>query len=129
MKTSIIAVIIAAALIGAVMLLAGSSGSTGTPEVANNVSIVNGTQIISVSVKGGYHPQQSTAKAGMPTVLRFQTNGTFDCSSSIRIPSLSIARTLPPSGATDIDLGSPQAGILNGTCGMGMYSFEINFQG
>jgi len=97
-------------------------------ETATNVSIVDGIQIIEIQAKGGYSPRKSTAKAGIPTVIRFKTNGTFDCSSSIRIPSMNIFNNLTQSGNTDIDLGIQKIGVLNGSCGMGMYSFEIDFQ-
>jgi len=35
---------------------------------------------------------------------------------------------LPASGKTDVDLGTPQAGILRSMCAMGMYIFEIDFK-
>lgn len=88
----------------------------------------NKTQIIEITAKGGYTPRSSIAKANVPTILRINTNGTFDCSSSVRIPSLGIFQNLPQSGVTDINLGTNGAGKLYGTCGMGMYPFEINFQ-
>jgi plastocyanin domain-containing protein len=96
--------------------------------IVNNVSINDGKQIIEIRAKDGFTPRKSIAKADLPTVLRFDTNGTFDCSSVVRIPELDITRNLPQSGVTDIDLGNPKVGVLNGTCGMGMYPFEINFQ-
>jgi hypothetical protein len=40
---------------------------------------------------------------------------------------MNISKILPQSGTTDIDLGSPKLGTIQGTCGMGMYPFEINF--
>ena len=86
------------------------------------------SQIIEITAKGGYTPRKSIAKAGIPTILRLNTNGTFDCSSSVRIPSLDIFKNLPQSGTTDIDLGIQNVGTLNGSCGMGMYPFEIQFQ-
>ena len=94
----------------------------------NNVSIVDGKQIIDITAKGGYFPRKSTAKAGIPTILRFNTSGTYDCSASLRIPSLDVTKNLPPSGVTEVKIESPVAGILDGTCGMGMYPFEIDFQ-
>jgi len=96
---------------------------------ASNVSIVDGKQIVSVRVKGGYLPGTSSVKAGMPTVLRFETRATYDCSSQVRIPSLGIDRILPPTGTTDIALGTLQPGTLEGTCGMGMYRFAVDIQG
>ena len=68
------------------------------------------------------------AQSGVPTILRINTNGTFDCSSSIRIPSMNIQKNLPQSGVTEIDLGTNEKGILKGSCGMGMYPFQIEFQ-
>ncbi len=105
----------------------GGSSSTTSNSNQNNVTVLNGTQIITITAKGGYSPRTSTATSGMPTKLRFVTNGTFDCSSSVSIPSLNIGKQLAISGNTDIDVGVPKAGALQGTCGMGMYPFEINF--
>lgn len=128
MKTAI-AIIIAVGIIGGAILLT-KSGSNNSQEASNisNVTIVDGKQIIEIKAKGGYLPRVSIAKADTPTILRINTKGTFDCSSSVRIPSMNISQVLPNSGTIDIDLGSPKFGVLNGSCGMGMYPFEIEFQ-
>lgn len=113
-----------------VMNITGDKG-TGTADseaAANNVSIIDGKQIVEIRAKGGYLPRKSVVKAGIPTVLRVNTSGTFDCSSAIRIPSLRVSQNLPATGITDIDLGSLEPGILQGNCGMGMYPFEIEAQ-
>lgn len=102
------------------------SPSPQSPAPSNaNVAIVDGKQIVTINVKGGYQPQMSIVKAGMPTYLRFVTNGTFDCSSTIRIPGLGISQSLPSTGTTDVAVGNLQAGTLQGTCGMGMYRFNV----
>jgi plastocyanin domain-containing protein len=93
-----------------------------------NVTQSGGVQTIELKAKGGYTPRITLAKAGIPTILRMNTNGTFDCSSSIRIPSLGLSKNLPQTGMTDIDLGTPKAGVFQGSCGMGMYPFEIRFE-
>lgn len=129
MKSTIISILAAGVLIGGAIVLSHSGSSTAPQIAANNVSVVDGKQIIEIHAKGGYQPRTSVAKAAMPTILRFETNGTFDCSSSIRIPSLGISKVLPQTGTTDVDLGLAQAGTLQGTCGMGMYSFDVQFQG
>lgn len=95
--------------------------------MSTNVSILNGTQYIDLTAKGGYSPQETIAQAGIPTVLQVTTNGTFDCSSAITIPQQKISKTLPASGTTEIVLGTPSLGLLQGTCSMGMYRFEIDF--
>ena len=132
MKTTAISILLAGALIaGSIIVANGGGGNSGTSTgqaVANNVSMVNGLQVVEIQAKGGYQPRVSLAKAGIPTVLRFNTNGTFDCSSSIRIPSLGITKILPQSGSTDIPIGTQQISTLQGTCGMGMYPFEIDFK-
>ena len=127
MKTAI-AVIVAGALIGGAILFVGSSdGKASTPSI-DNVSVVGGKQIVEIGVKGGYSPKLSAAKAGMPTTLRMTTNGTFDCSAGVVIPSLSYRQNLPASGSTDIEVPAQQPGTtLQGLCIMGMYHFAVQF--
>jgi plastocyanin domain-containing protein len=129
MKSTIISVIVAVSLVGlAYFTTRGGSVSDANNTPANNVSIVDGKQIIEIKAKGGYTPRKSVAKAGMPTVIRFNTSGTFDCSASVRIPSMNINKILPQSGITDLDVGIQQVATLQGMCGMGMYPFEIEFK-
>lgn len=131
MKATTFAVIAAAVLVaGTIVFVASRPSSQAADEAApaNNVAVVDGKQIIDLTAKGGYRPLQSVAKAGIPTILRVSTKGTFDCSSAIRIPTMGISKNLPQTGSTEIDLGSPQLGTLQGTCGMGMYPFEIDFR-
>lgn len=119
-------------ILGAAIIFSRGGGNTEpntiTAPKENNVTVVDGKQIIEIDAKGGYLPRKSVAKAGVPTVIRFNTANTFDCSSSIRIPSMDISKILPSSGSTDIDVGTPSAGPLKGSCGMGMYPFEVEFQ-
>jgi plastocyanin domain-containing protein len=128
MKATVLSIIIAIVLIGGALMLANNSRSTDSTANVNNVSIVDGKQIIEITARGGYNPRKSIAKAGIPTAIQFNTKGTFDCSSSVRIPSLNITKSLPQSGSTTIDIGTAQLGTLKGTCGMGMYPFEIEFE-
>ncbi len=127
MKATVLASIVAIFLIGGAFMLAKENTKNVTQEPLENIAIVDGTQIITINAKGGYQPQKSTAKAGIPTIIRFDTNGTFDCSSAVRIPSMGISQTLPQTGSTDITIGAQQVATLQGTCGMGMYPFEIEF--
>ena len=132
MKSIASSILISGLIIAGTIVLVNSNNNSRPVVIdgpnANNVSIVDGRQIVEITAKGGYYPRISTAKAGIPTVLRFNTSGTFDCSSSVRIPKLNITEYLPQSGSTDIDLGTQPQGTLQGTCGMGMYPFEIDFQ-
>lgn len=127
MKSTVLSIVFVLVLIaGAMFLTRGNSEEEIV--TANNVTIVDGKQIIEIKAKGGYQPRRSIAKAGVPTILRFNTSGTFDCSSSVRIPSMNISKQLPQAGVTDIDIGTFQTILLQGACGMGMYPFEIDFQ-
>lgn len=130
MKATTIIILITGLVIAGFMVMITLSKRV-SPEQAqniNNVSLVEGKQIIEINAKGGYQPRKSIAKSGLPTIVRFNTNGTFDCSASVRIPSLNISKILPNTGVTDIDIGTQATGVLQGTCGMGMYPFEIDFQ-
>ncbi len=129
-KAISLSIIIAGLVIAGAVVFSGNSTSQGNTAVSpvNNVSLQDGKQIIEITAKGGFTPRTTVAKAGVPTVLRITTQGTFDCSSSVRIPELGIGKSLPNTGTTEIDLGVRNPGVLNGTCGMGMYPFEIDFQ-
>jgi plastocyanin domain-containing protein len=129
MKGTITAIIISLALIGAVIVMSKKSADTSDTSLpANNVSIVDGKQIIEINARGGYQPRKSVARAGMPTVIRFNTTNTFDCSASVRIPSLNVSEVLPQTGVKNIDVGTQKIGTLQGSCGMGMYPFEVEFE-
>ena len=130
MRSTIIAIGIGVLLIGGAIVFRGTGGAAQTAAVSDgsNVSIENGVQVIAIDAKGGYVPRKSVAQAGIPTVIRFNTAATFDCSAAVRIPSLDISKALPQSGSTDIDIGTPEPGPLQGSCGMGMYPFEVEFQ-
>lgn len=94
-----------------------------------NVRIVENQQIIALEAKGGFSPTTSIAKAGIPSVLQISTNGTYDCSSAISIPSLGYRENLPATGVANVEIPAQEAGTtINGTCSMGMYSFSISFE-
>ena len=129
-KTTTIFLIILGILIvgvlGFSMFRQSPSGVVNNP--VNNVSMIDGKQIIAIEAKGGYSPRVTTAKANTPTVIMVNTQNTFDCSSAIMMPSLNYQANLPPSGQTAIEVPPQEAGTsLKGLCSMGMYSFSINF--
>ncbi len=113
-----------------ILVFNGLGGSGGSDEAGgNNVSMVDGKQIIEISAKGGYSPRNTVAKAGLPTILRMKTNGTFDCSGALVIPAIQYQENLPMSGTTDIDLPAQTAGkTLQGLCAMGMKNFTVKFE-
>ncbi|MEK7106086.1 MAG: cupredoxin domain-containing protein [Patescibacteria group bacterium] len=120
-------------IIGIGILFIGGSkaknASDNNPsQSVQNSEIKDGIQYITILAKGGYSPNVSTAKAGIPTKLIMKTNGTYDCSSALVIRSLDYQKVLPQNGETIIDVGIPKAGVpLQGVCSMGMYNFVVNF--
>jgi plastocyanin domain-containing protein len=126
-KTSLVALSIVILAIVAFIFITGAKTGSGGSSV-NNSEIKDGIQYIRIDAGGGYSPKISSAKAGIPTKLIVKTNGVYDCSSSLAIHSLGYQKILPQTGETIIDAGIPQAGVpLRGVCGMGMYSFLVNF--
>lgn len=115
----------AALFLGYLLVSTDGSNSEDQGNFPGNVAIIDGQQIVELTAKAGYTPRVSKVQSGVPTILRFNTQGTLDCSSSVRIPSLNISQTLPLSGVTDISVGMLEPGTLNGSCGMGMYPFEL----
>lgn len=129
MKGTLIATLLAGALIvGAVWLSADSKTAEVGTQAGANITFVDGTQVIDITAKGGYSPRVTEAQANVPTILRVNTKGTFDCSSALVIPGLGFRKNLPPSDITDIKLPPQEGGTsLQGLCAMGMYSFTVNF--
>ncbi len=118
-------IFVAAIITGAILFSGGEKEASST---ANNIKIKDGKQIITINAKGGYTPRITNAKADMPTIIKIDTKGTFDCSSSLVIPQLNYRKNLPPSGETLVDVPAQQAGTsIRGLCSMGMFNFNINF--
>ncbi len=137
-KKNIIFTLIGLAVIGGMIALTNNKseskvtyyGDTASVNAvaSNNVSTQGDKQIIEITAKGGYSPAKTTAKAGVPTILRVKTNSTFDCSAALRIKSIGYSKNLPATGTTDIELPVQTAGsTLKALCSMGMYNFSINF--
>lgn len=126
----IISFAISIVLVGwAFWLVSARSASIGTEGGVPAAVIVDGQQVIDITAKGGYSPRVVVAKAGIPTVLRVNTSGTFDCSASLVIPSLSYQKFLSSSGTEEILIPAEKAtGTLQGLCSMGMYGFQIKFE-
>ena len=102
--------------------------SIKTEEVGTVVEVKDGVQYITILASGGYFPNKTSAQSGIPTKLIMRTTGSFDCSASLVIRSIGFQKILPQTGETEIDLGTPKKGEpLTGVCGMGMYSFTVDF--
>ena len=102
--------------------------TSGKEESKQNVETRDGVQYVTILASGGYFKKGKEEKSDIPTKLIIKTNGAYDCSASLVINSIGYQKILPQTGNTEIDLGIPKRGEpLKGVCGMGMYSFKINF--
>ncbi len=127
MKLTIISILAAGILVGGAIMLSTRSGNSEAASTSN-VSIENGKQIVEITAKGQYSPRVTEAKAGIPTGPRMETDGTFDCTSQLTVPSIGYRQMLPPTGKTDIALTAQEPGsTVRGICSMGMYNFEVKF--
>jgi len=89
----------------------------------------DGVQNLAVLANSGYFPLQVKARAGVPSVLRVYTDKTYDCSRAFLLPDLKKQAMLPAKGVTSFPIPAQKKGsTLFGTCGMGMYTFEIRFE-
>ena len=126
-KTSILLSIGILLIAGAILFL--TTNRVEQVNAGSNVTYDGDKQIIALTAKGGFSPANTVAKAGMPTTIKITTNGTFDCSSSLVIPSLNYEKTLPATGITDVEIPAQEAGkVINGMCSMGMYNFSVKFE-
>lgn len=124
MKQAIIGILLTITIIVGVVVLTRDSNNS----VAQKAEVANGTQVITVTAKGGYSPRKTSARANMPAILKVKTQGTFDCSSALTIPAIGYNKTLPASGETSIDIPAQKPGTtIEGFCAMGMYYFDISF--
>jgi plastocyanin domain-containing protein len=133
MKATLISILIAGVLIIAALVFTSPDGARPADvddSNPNNVSFVEGKQIIEIDVVGGgYSPRISKAKANIPTVLRMNTTGFLSCAAALSIPAIKYRANLPLSGVTDIEIPPQEPGTsFRGLCAMGMYSFEILFE-
>ena len=75
---------------------------------------------VTITVDGGYSPQQVRVKAGAPVRLLFDRRDTGSCSEEVVLPAFGIRRFLPTGQQTAIEITPPKAGRYEFTCGMSM---------
>lgn len=127
-KSTILSIVSSLVLIGGIFFISDQPTPSGDGAGAQiqNVEIRDGAQYVTILAKGGYFPRVSEIKSGLPTKLIVKTDGTYDCSASLVIRSLGFQKILQPIGEEIIDLGVPEpGGKVQGVCGMGMFSFQI----
>jgi plastocyanin domain-containing protein len=126
---NILILIAAIFIIGFIIILISNLSTSNNTAASTATFDSTGKQIIEMTAKGGFTPNLITASADTESLLKVVTKGTFDCSSTLTIPSLGIYNVqLPFTGTKEIAIPPQKPGTeLNGTCSMGMYSFKIKF--
>lgn len=81
----------------------------------------DGTQEITILVKGKYQPQAFRARLGVPLRINFVRDEDEDCSRWVIFPDFGVERTLPAYRTTTVELTPDREGDFLFTCRMGMY--------
>lgn len=116
-------------IVGAIFMSQSGESKGGSGGSAEAVYVEEGKQVIEINARGGYFPRVVKAEAGVESVVRMRTKNTYDCSIALTIPDIGYSGFLPTNGVTDILIPSGEpGGKLIGSCSMGMYFFEINFE-
>jgi plastocyanin domain-containing protein len=87
---------------------------------ARDATTASGPAQVTITVDGGYSPQQVRVKVGQPVRLVFDRRDTGSCSEEVVLPDFGVRRFLPTGQQTSIEVTPTRAGRHEFTCGMGM---------
>jgi len=91
-----------------------------------NITLENGAQIVRmVEGNGGYSPRSFTIQKGIPVRWLIDAQAPYSCASSMVVPSLNLRFNLKP-GQNIVEFTPTQAGRVNFSCSMGMYTGYFN---
>ena len=75
---------------------------------------------VTITVDGGYSPQQVRVKAGQPVRLVFDRKDSGSCSEEVVFPDFGVRKFLPTGQQTTVEVTPEKAGRYEFTCGMSM---------
>lgn len=81
----------------------------------------DGTQEITLVVRGGYDPARFRARFAVPLRIHFERRDDEECGDRVFFPDFRIERVLHPSVSTTIELTPDRYGEFLFTCGNGVY--------
>lgn len=87
-----------------------------------------GIQEVTVTVDGGYEPNQIVVQSGQPVRLNFYRKDSSRCLEQVRFPDFHIAQELPLNQTTAIEFMPDQPGSYQFTCGMNMFRGVVEVQ-
>lgn len=96
------------------------------PNIGGNIaSTENGVQTINMRVvASGYIPNSFTVKKGIPVRWVIKGENVFGCQAYFVVPSINIQKVFEP-GENVINFTPEKTGVINFSCGMGMYRGQI----
>ncbi|MGV0027764.1 cupredoxin domain-containing protein [Phormidesmis priestleyi] len=92
----------------------------GKPK-AQQSTIKQGIQTLTIEVDGGYEPSQVVVKAGQPVQLNFFRKDPSSCLEKVLFPDFHIAANLAMNRVTAIEFTPEKPGEYPFTCGMNMF--------
>jgi plastocyanin domain-containing protein len=84
-----------------------------------------GSQVVDVTVKGGYRPALVTAEAGRPLRLNFTRREATPCGEEVVLPEFGRRAHLPEGEVVSVEVTPSGPGEYEFTCGMNMYKGKI----
>lgn len=89
----------------------------------------DGSQVVDITVDGGYWPRSIVARAGVPLRLVFHRRDDEACADRVVFSSPRMERRLAPGVDTTIVLPPQPSGEVRFTCAMGIYRGQIKLTG
>lgn len=105
------------------LALAGASISLGgsSVDVGENVKIVDGKQIVEMTIDGlDYYPYRFTVLQGIPVEWRIDGTKAEGCAQVVTVPKLGITEFMPRQGIKTIEFIPKEIGKISFSCTMGM---------
>jgi len=84
-----------------------------------------GSQVVDVTVRGGYSPALVTAEAGRPLRLNFTRREATPCGEEVVLPEFGRRAHLPEGREVSVEVTPREPGEYEFTCGMNMYKGKI----
>lgn len=87
--------------------------------------VVDGKQVVEITVQGGYSPDHVTLKQGVPAVLKFHQADASSCLDEVVFPELGIQQALPYQTTQTVEIDTTKAGEYSWACGMNMFHGQV----
>ena len=117
-------------VVGAIALTVGLGWFFFGPRRTGRVELVDGVQVVQVTVDGGYNPDViDGVRAGVPLRILFDRRESGECTSRVVMPDFKVNAALPAFKTTAVEFVPAVAGEYRFACGMNMVSGVIRVNG